>query len=71
LLADPMKKRALLISCDNLCELWHRRFGHLNHGSLSLLKDMVVGFPNFKVKRRGVCKGTALEKHAKVSFPSN
>jgi hypothetical protein len=71
LLADPMKQRTLLTSNDNLCELWHRRFGHLNYGSLPLSKDMVVGFPNFKVEKRGVCKGCALDKHAKVAFPSS
>jgi hypothetical protein len=71
LLVDPVKQRALLTSSDNLCELWHKRFGHLNYGSLPLLKDMVVGFPNFKVEKRGVCKGCALNKHAKATFPSN
>jgi hypothetical protein len=60
-----------LIGSDNLCELWHKRFGHLNYGSLPLLKNMVVGFLDFKVEKRGVCKGCALGKHAKVAFPSN
>lgn len=71
LLVDTMKKRALLTSNGNLCELWHKIFGHINYGSLSLLKGMMVGFPHFKVERRGVCKGCALQKHAKATFPSN
>jgi hypothetical protein len=33
LLANPMKQRDLLTSSDNLCELWHKRFGLLNYGS--------------------------------------
>jgi hypothetical protein len=30
---------------------------------------MVVGFPYFKVEKRGVCKGCELNKHAKTTFP--
>lgn len=54
LLVDPMKQRAFFTSRNNLCELWHRRFGHLNYGSLPPLKDMAVGFHDFKVERRAV-----------------
>jgi hypothetical protein len=60
-----------LTSSDNLCKLWHKIFGHFNYGSLPLLKDMVVGFPNFKVEKRGVCKGCALGKHSKATFRSS
>jgi hypothetical protein len=38
---------------------------------LSILKDMVQGLPDFKVEKKGVCKGCALNKHVKVAFPSN
>ena len=71
LLADPVKQRALLTSNNNLCKLWHKVFGHLNYGSLPLIKDMVVGCPDLKVENKGVCKGCALRKHAKAAFPSN
>jgi hypothetical protein len=60
----------LQTSSDNLYELWHKRFGHLNCGSLPFLKDMVVGFFEFKVEMREVCKGCGLGKHAKVAFSS-
>jgi hypothetical protein len=30
-----------------------------------------LDFLDFKVERRGVCKGCALDKHAKVAFPSS
>ena len=29
----------------NPCELWHRRFGHLNYRALPSLPDMVTGMP--------------------------
>jgi hypothetical protein len=51
-LAGLVKQRALLTSSDNLRKLWHKRFGHLNYGSLPLLKGMVVIFPNFKVVKK-------------------
>jgi transposase InsO family protein len=66
---DPV--RALVHDNDNLCELWHKRLGHLHYGALSILKDMVQGLSNFKVEKKGVCKGCALNKHVKVAFPSN
>jgi hypothetical protein len=56
---------------DKLCELWHKRFGHLHYGALPLLKDMVQGLPDFKIEKTRVCKGCALDKHAKTAFPSS
>jgi hypothetical protein len=56
---------------ENLCELWHKRLGHLHHGALPILKDMVQGLPDFKVQKEGVCKGCALSKHVKAAFPNN
>jgi hypothetical protein len=35
------------------------------------MKDMVVGFLDFKVEKKGVCKGCTLDKHAEDTFPSN
>jgi len=32
---------------------------------------MVFGFTNFKVERNGACKGCALDKHAKIVFPTS
>jgi hypothetical protein len=56
---------------DKLCELWHKRFGHLHYGALPLLKNMVQGLLDFKIKKIGVCKGCAHDKHAKTTFPSS
>jgi hypothetical protein len=58
-------------SSDNLCEIWHRKLGHLQYGGLPLLKDMVVRLLNFNVERIGVCKGSTLGKHVNTTFPSN
>jgi hypothetical protein len=43
--------------------------GHLHYGALPLLKDMVVGLPDFKVERIGVCKGCARRQACQDSFP--
>jgi hypothetical protein len=67
---DLMKLRDLSFSSGNICKLWYKIFGHLNYGSLPLMKDMVVGFLNFKVEKGGVCKGCALDKHFKANFTS-
>jgi hypothetical protein len=63
--------RALVHDNDNLCEIWHKRLGNLHYETLPILKNMVQGFPNFKVEKKGVCKGYALGKHVKVVFPSS
>jgi hypothetical protein len=62
---------ALLYTSENLCDLWHRRMGHLHHKSLPLLRQMVTGLPEFSLDQQGVCKGCALGKNVKAAFPSN
>jgi hypothetical protein len=54
-----------------ICASYGTRFGHLHYGALPLLKDMVQGLPDFKIEKTGVCKGCALDKHAKIAFPSS
>jgi hypothetical protein len=56
---------------DNLCELWHRRLGHLHYRVLSILREIVTGLPDFSVEQQGMCRGCALGKNAKVAFPSS
>jgi hypothetical protein len=36
-----------------------------------VLRKMVTGIPEFRAKHKGVCKGCALSKNAKDSFPSS
>jgi hypothetical protein len=61
---------ALVHDSDNLCELWHRRMGHLHYKPLSILKKIVTGLPDFSVEQQGVCKAS-LGKNVKVAFPSS
>ena len=52
-----------------LNELWNRRMGHLHHGTLRLLKEMVTGVPKLGTEHDDVCKGCVLGKYAKATFP--
>eukprot|EP00253_Pinus_taeda_P013098 PITA_13098 len=63
-----------LASSDNssrttLNELWHRRMGHLHHGALKMLREIVTGVPKFGTEHNDVCKGCVPRKYAKVAFP--
>jgi hypothetical protein len=63
--------RALVHRSDSLCELWHKRMGHLHHKVLPILREIVTGLPNFSIEQQGVCRGCTLGKHVKVVFPSS
>ena len=53
----------------DLNELWHRRMGHLHHGALRILKSTVTRVLDLSTERNDVCKGCALGKYAKATFP--
>lgn len=55
----------------NPCELWHRRFGHLNYHSLPSFPDMVTGMPPIKLIHDRVCKGCALGKNVRKPYSSS
>ena len=55
----------------NLCELWHRRFGHHHYGALPKLQNSVTGMPDTLNDHDGVCRGCVLGKNVKGSFPSS
>ena len=57
--------------CGDLCELWHRRMAHLYHPSLRNLREIVTGVPEFNIEHSEVCKGCALGKYVKTTFPSS
>jgi hypothetical protein len=38
--------RALVHNNDILCELWHKRMGHLDHKALPILREIVTGLPD-------------------------
>jgi hypothetical protein len=63
--------RALVHNNDSLCELWHKRMGHLHHKALSIMREIVTGLPKFSNEQHDVCRGCMLSKHAKATFPSN
>jgi hypothetical protein len=63
---------ASMHNSDNLCELWHKRMGHLHHREMPILREEIVtGHPKFSIAQHGVCRGCTLGKHAKTAFPSS
>jgi hypothetical protein len=72
LLFHPL--HALAASSDSskhLCELWHRRMAHLHHGALGGLREVVTRVPQISIEHQDVCRGCALGKFTKASFPSS
>ena len=53
------------------CELWHRRFGHLNYRALPSFPGMVTGMPPIKLIHDGVCMGCALGKNVRKPYSSS
>ena len=45
--------------------------GHPHHRALFILREIVIGLPEFNVEQLGVCRGCMLGKHANATFPSN
>jgi len=64
---------ALISSGNNIGkefnELRHRRMGHLHHGTLKMLKEIVIGVLELGTKHDDVCKGCVLGKYVKATFP--
>jgi len=58
-------------SSSELCEIWHRRMGHMNHGALSTLQEITISVPDFSSDHLDVCKGCAKEKFSRSPFPSS
>ena len=42
---------------EDLCEMWHRRMGHLHHGALRILCEIAIGVPKFSIEHDEVCHG--------------
>jgi hypothetical protein len=55
----------------SLSELWHRRLAHLHYRALPALEKMVTDLPELRVEHDSICKGCALGKNAKGSFPGS
>ena len=52
-------------------ELWHKRLGHLHFKAIPGLHKMVKGMLEFQFEHYGICRGCALGKSTKKSFPSS
>ena len=58
-------------SSSELCEIWHRRMGHMYHGSLRTLREITTGVPDFNTDHFDTCRGCAMGKFAKSPFPNS
>jgi hypothetical protein len=58
-------------SSSDLCEIWHGRMAHLHHGALRVLREMVIGVPDFSSEHHELCKGCTLGKYTKTAFLSS
>jgi hypothetical protein len=41
----------LVHDSDILCELWHRRLGHLHYRALSILRGIITSLPEFSIEQ--------------------
>ena len=53
----------------HLSEVWKTRYAHLHYRALPSLRKILIGFLGLQIDHDGVCKGCALGKIAKSSFP--
>jgi hypothetical protein len=65
-LHDLMTSRNNIIQ---LCEIWHQRMAHLQHGDIVTLRDIETRVPKFNIENQDVCRGCALGKFTKTVFP--
>ena len=49
-------------------ELWHRRLGHLHHGTLKNFRKISTGLPKGTLAQSDQCKGCTLGKFVKTTF---
>ena len=63
--------KALVHDIVSSVKLWHRRLAHLHYRALPSLRKVVIGLPEFEVQHDGVCRGCALGKNVKKSFPNS
>lgn len=65
---QPTRAFASITNNNDLCELWHRRMAHLQHGAMRVLREIVTGLPEFNTEHWDVCSGCALGKNIKTTF---
>ena len=69
LLGNPI--HALVHETMNPCELWHKRFDHLNYQALPSLPKVVTGMPSLSLVHDSVCKGCALGENVKKLYSNS
>ena len=65
--AAMMGKTEEVVSRDE-GELWHRRLGHLHHGTLKILQQIYTGIPKGTLAQSDKCKGCTMGKFVKTTF---
>eukprot|EP00253_Pinus_taeda_P034619 PITA_34619 len=58
-------------SSSELCEIWHRRMGHMYHGALRSLREITTGVLDFSTDHFDTCRRCAMGKFGKSPFPSS
>jgi hypothetical protein len=66
----PLPRKCLKVEEENLENLWHRRYGHVNHKFIVAMqkKQMVKGLPKFK-ETAGVCEVCNIGKQHRDKIP--
>ena len=66
----PLPRTCLTVEEEYLEDLWHRRYGHVNHKFIATMqrKEMVKGLPKFK-ENVGVCKVCNIGKQHRDTIP--
>ena len=68
---NTLAVQALVHESTSMGELWHRILAHLNYRALPAVKNIVMGIPMLQVDHYGTCRGCALGKNVKKSFPDS
>eukprot|EP00253_Pinus_taeda_P014566 PITA_14566 len=64
-----LSSKAKMVQSQDVGKLWHRRLGHLHHGSLKIMQHISIRLPKGKLEQTNTCKGCTLGKYVKSSFP--
>ena len=68
---NTLPTQALVHDSTNINELWHIRLAHLNYQALPTLRNMVTSLRMLHEDHVGICRGCALGKNTKGSFPKS
>eukprot|EP00253_Pinus_taeda_P026191 PITA_26191 len=63
-----LSSKAEEVHGQDIGELWHRRLGHLHHGTLKIMQQISTGLPKCKLKQTSTCKGYTLASIAKQRY---